>query len=124
MREALPLPLVPCRFYDPQMGAIIIDGQNIADVTQVGVARGRPPACRLTQGSLVALADSPQLAAAGAPRGPSVSGAPCAATSPLSDCLVTSSRCSAPAGLAAGPDRGGASGHGGWFKRAGGRVGG
>ena len=35
-------PLPPrrcCRFYDPQSGAIVVDGQNIADVTQ-GSLRG------------------------------------------------------------------------------------
>lgn len=35
-----PCPPALARFYDPQTGAVIIDGQNIADVTQVGA---RPP---------------------------------------------------------------------------------
>ena len=30
-------PLLPCRFYDPQTGAVIVDGQNIADVTQASL---------------------------------------------------------------------------------------
>ena len=29
--------LPPCRFYDPQTGAVIVDGQNIADVTQASL---------------------------------------------------------------------------------------
>lgn len=27
----------PCRFYDPTTGAVIIDGQNISDVTQASL---------------------------------------------------------------------------------------